>query len=58
MKLDAEKWRAFDALCQRIADRARGDAYDSIESWTDPPTLLGFDHVHPELVGPVPTTEI
>jgi len=32
-----------------------GPAYDSIEAWRSEPTLLGFDHVHPELVGAVPT---
>ncbi len=27
------------------------------EAWRDEPTLLGFEHVHVELVGVVPTVE-
>lgn len=49
MRLDAEKWREWD---RRLARLLEADA------WRPEPTLLGFEHVHAELVGVVPTTEI
>ncbi len=52
MRLDAAKWRAWDAMMVRSI-RALEAA-----KWSKTPTLLGWDHVHAELVGAVPTSVI
>ncbi len=52
MKLPVEKLEAITLAVTRYQRQLEGDA------WRDEPTLIGWDHVHVELVGVVPTTEI
>lgn len=47
---------AFDALCVRAIQRL--DDQRDASAWKHEPTLLGWDHVHPELVGCVPAIEV
>jgi len=50
-RLSAGKLEGITLSITRYLRQLEGDA------WRDEPTLLGFDHVHPELVGAIPTVE-
>ena len=52
VRLDAAKWRAWDAMMVRSI-RALEAA-----KWSATPTLMGWDHVHVELAGAIPTAVI
>lgn len=51
-RLSADKLESITLAVTRYLRQLEGEA------WADTPTLLGFDHVHPELVGAVPTVEL
>ncbi len=50
-RLSPDKLSEITMAVVRYQRQLEGDA------WQDEPTLLGFEHVHVELVGVVPTVE-